>query len=139
MIVLDTNVISEVFRPRPSPAVVDWLQSLTGEVAITAITLAELQAGLEALPAGRRSRALRAQVSAALEPYLNDGSVLPFDAAAAPHYAGILTARQSAGLPISTADAQIAAICRAHGATLATRNVKDFVEAGVEVVDPWTA
>ncbi|MDN5821039.1 MAG: type II toxin-antitoxin system VapC family toxin [Brachybacterium sp.] len=139
MIVLDTNVISEIFRPTPEERVVDWLESLTGEVSITSITLAELLAGVRRLPSGRRKEALSGRIEVALEPYRGSRSVLPFDDLAADRYADVLVARESAGVPISTADAQIAAICLAHGATCATRNVKDFTHTGVELFDPWNA
>lgn len=139
MIVLDTNVVSEVFRPEPASRVVAWLEELTGDVAITAVTLAELLAGLARLPDGRRRSALVEQVDLALEPYRATRAILPFDVAAAEQYADVLAARERAGRPIHTADAQIAAICRAHGATCATRNVKDFDGTGVDVVNPWTA
>ncbi|MBO0853828.1 MAG: type II toxin-antitoxin system VapC family toxin [Nocardia sp.] len=137
MIVLDTNVISEIFRPQPDARVVAWLESLTGDVAITAVTLAELLAGVRRLPDGRRKSELSTRIEAAIEPYRGNGSVLPFDDASAGQYADILLARESAGLPISTADAQIAAICRNRHATCATRNIKDFAHTGVELVDPW--
>ncbi|GAA4224669.1 type II toxin-antitoxin system VapC family toxin [Actinomadura meridiana] len=137
MIVLDTNVISEVFRPHPDARVVAWLESLTGDVAITAVTLAELLAGMRRLPAGRRKAALVTSIDAALRPYRETRAVLAFDDDAADHYADVLAARERAGLPISTADAQIAAICRARGAACATRNTKDFAWTGVELVDPW--
>jgi predicted nucleic acid-binding protein len=139
VIVLDTNVISEIFRPQPNAHVVVWLESLTGAVAITAVTLAELLAGVRRLPGGRRKKALSTRIEVAVEPYRDDGSVLSFDDAAAEQYADILVARETAGLPISTADAQIAAICRAHNATCATRNLEDFAHTGVELVDPWSA
>ncbi len=83
MIVLDTNVISETFRTNPSAQVVSWLESLNGGVAITAVTLAELLAGLRRLPDGKRRLALTDAIGAALEPYRATGAVLPFDAAAA--------------------------------------------------------
>lgn len=137
MIILDTNVISEVFRPRPDPRVVAWLESTGGDVAITAITLAELLAGARRLPTGRRRSSLIAHIDAAVEPYRQTRAVLAFDADAAQSYADILIARDRAGQPISMADAQIAAICRSHGATCATRNTKDFVHTGIELVDPW--
>ncbi|WP_062520199.1 type II toxin-antitoxin system VapC family toxin [Demequina silvatica] len=137
MIVLDTNVISEVFRPAPDAEVIGWLSALDGDVAITAVTLAELFAGIALLPAGARRDALAARVESALEPYRGGGSVLPFDGAAADEYATILAARSQAGLPISTADAQIAAICRAHRAACATRNVRDFAHTGIALIDPW--
>lgn len=139
MIVLDTNVISEIVRPLPDPRVVNWLTSLEGDVAITTITLAELLAGLRRLRDGRRKDELTRGIEAALAPYRGGGAVLPFDDVAADRYADVLVARESSGTPISTADAQIAAICLARGATCATRNVKDFVSTGVGLVDPWNA
>ncbi|SEJ51829.1 type II toxin-antitoxin system VapC family toxin [Demequina mangrovi] len=137
MIVLDTNVISEVFRPQPDATVVAWLLALEGDVAITAVTLAELLAGTARLPAGRRRTALASRVETALEPYRDGGAVLPFDDVAATHYAEILVAREKAGAPISMADAQIAAICRAQRATCATRNVDDFAHTGIGLINPW--
>lgn len=137
MIVLDTNVISEVFRSAPNERVVAWLEACTDEVSITAVTLAELLAGLERLPGGRRKAELTARVDAAIEPFRGTRSILAFDDASAAHYARILLAREAAGRPISTADAQIAAICLAHSATCATRNVKDFAHTGVDLLDPW--
>lgn len=137
MIVLDTNVISEALKAAPEPRVVTWLDSLTGEVAITAVTLAELMAGLQRLPEGRHETALGQSIEMALEPFRGTRSILAFDEVAALAYGRVLTARQGAGLPISTADAQIAAICLARGATLATRNVRDFTSTGVLVTDPW--
>lgn len=138
MIILHTNVISEIFRPSPEPRVVEWLASLRGEVAITSITLAELVAGVRRMPNRRRKAELTVGIEAAVEPYRGSRSVLPFDEAAADRYADVLVARESAGAPISTADAQIAAICLAHGAACATRNVRDFAHTGVDLIDPWT-
>lgn len=139
MIVLDTNVISEIFRPSPEVRVVDWLASLTGDVAITSVTLAELLAGVRRLPDGRRKAELTKQIGSALEPDRGSRSLLPFDEAAAECYADVLVAREAAGAPISTADAQIAAICLAHDASCATRTVKVFEHTGVALVDPWAA
>lgn len=138
MIVLDTNVISEVLRPEPDVRVVAWLEFLTDDVAITAVTLAELLAGLRRLPDGKRKEDLTSRIEAAIRPYLDSGVIIAFDAAAAPRYADIVAARESAGLPIATGDAQIAAICRAHDAVCATRNTKDFVHTGIALIDPWT-
>ncbi|WP_353815703.1 type II toxin-antitoxin system VapC family toxin [Agromyces sp. SYSU T00266] len=137
MIVLDTNVISELFRPQPDARVVSWLATLTGEVAITTITLAELFAGVRRLPGGRRRSELEMAIDAALQPYRDSRSVLAFDERAAHRYADVLSDREHAGRPISMADAQIAAICLANGAACATRNVKDFADTGVDVIDPW--
>lgn len=139
MIVLDTNVISEVFRSRPDTRVVEWLGALSGNVAVTAVTIAELLAGVQRLPDGRRKWDLRAGVDATLRPYRETRSILSFDEAAAEAYAEILSARESSGQPIGMADAQIAAICRVHGAVCATRNTKDFTGTGVELVNPWIA
>lgn len=139
MIVLDTNVISEIFRPQPDARVVAWLESLMDDVAITAITLAELLSGVRRLPEGRRKTELAGAIDAALQPYRNTRSLLSFDDDAAQAYADVLVAREHAGLPISMADAQIAAICRVNGATCATRNVKDFEVTGIELVNPWSA
>lgn len=137
MIVLDTNVISESFRPRPEPALVAWMESLDEEVAITAVTLAELMAGLRRLPAGRRRAELEQSVLAALTPYRQSRAILAFDEVAADRYSDVLLARERAGAPIATADAQIAAMCLANDAVLATRNTRDFVHTGVELLDPW--
>lgn len=137
MIVLDTNVISELFRPHPEARVTSWLEGLTDDVAITTITLAELLAGVRRLPAGRRRDELESVIEAAVRPYRDTRSVLTFDEAAATEYAAVLAMRAQAGLPISTADAQIAAICRVHRAVCATRNTKDFAHTGVELIDPW--
>lgn len=138
MIVLDTNVVSEVLKPQPEPRVVAWLESLTDDVAITAVTLAELLAGLRRLPDGQRREDLTSRVEGAIRPYLDAGEVFAFDAAAAPRYADILAAREQAGMPIATGDAQIAAICRSRDALCATRNVRDFMHAGVALINPWT-
>lgn len=139
MIVLDTNVISEVFRPTPDPGVIQWLESLNDDVAITTITLAELLAGVRRLPASRRKSDVKATLGAALKPYRNTRSLLVFDDEAAEEYAEVLLAREQAGLPITTADAQIAAICRANDAICATRNQKNFAETGIRVLNPWKA
>ena len=136
MIVADTNVVSELMRPSPSPAVRDWAsRQAAGGLYTTAITVAEIRYGVERLPRGRRKDRLQSaadEVFAAFSEY-----VLPFDASAAVHYARIARQRDEAGLPFGGFDVQIAAICRAHGAALATRNTKDFLETGVEVIDPW--
>lgn len=137
MIVLDTNVLSELARPRPAARVLDWVDSLLAQqVATTAITAAELLHGVARLPAGRRRAELADIVRTVLDEDLRD-RVLPFDAAAATEYAALVRGREVAGRPVSMADAQIAAICRVHGAALGTRNVKDFEDTGVEIIDPW--
>jgi len=137
VIVLDTNVVSEMMRPAPSAAVETWVSAQPAAgVFISAITEAELRYGLALLPAGRRQRRLLAQAEAMLAEDFA-GRILPFDSAAAGAYAPIAAARRLAGRPISQADAQIAAIAASRGATIATRNVADFEGCGIETVDPW--
>lgn len=136
MIVVDTNVISELMRPSPNPTVVDWVHMHSPrELYTTSVTLAEVRYGIERLDDGRRKELF---TSTAEELFAAFGEyVLPFDRVAAIQYATIVSARDRAGLPIDGFDAQIAAICSTHKATLATRNVKDFRGTGVQIIDPW--
>jgi len=137
VIVLDTNVVSELMRVEPSPQVVRWAdEQVADDVFLTAVTLAEILFGIARLPAGRRKRSLADLVDAMVTDDF-DQRVAAFDATAAAHFADIAARRERAGRPISAADAQIAAICRSHGAVLATRNVDDFAGIGVSVVNPW--
>lgn len=137
MIVLDTNVISELMRPTSSPEVATWLSRETpADVFLTAVTEAELRYGVALVPDGRRRRALERVVEEIIREDLR-GRVLPFDSQVAPAYARIVSERRAAGRPISQLDAQIAAIALTHAATLATRNVRDFEGCGLELVDPW--
>jgi len=139
MTVLDTNILSEILKPAPDPAVIDWLDSLPpAECAITAITVAELLYGIGRLRHGRRRRELTGAIEQILEHEFNE-RILVFDADAAGEYARIVVDRESAGRPISMADAQIAAICGSRQYTLATRNERDFAETGVHVVNPFGA
>ncbi len=137
MIVLDTNVISELTKREPAPAVIWWLDSLpVSDVATTAITAAELLYGVARLPDGHRKR----ELAAAIDDILGDefcGRILPFDNRAAEKYAEVVTTRERLGRPIGVADAQIAAICQAHDATLATRNADDFSETETRLINPW--
>ncbi len=138
MIVLDTDVVSELMRPSRDPAVVTWLgQQTRGSLVTTAITVAEIRFGLARLPDGRRATELRQLADEVLGAF--PGQVLPFDTAAAALYDDIAAARERGGRPVDALDAQIAAICRAHSDSLATRNTRDFVGNGVELVDPWQA
>lgn len=136
MIVVDTNVVAELMRPEPHEAVLRWGLAQPGiDLYTTAITVAEVLHSIERLPAGRRKERLRStatEVFATLE-----GHVLAFDAPAAAHYPLIVDARERLGRPIDGFDAQIASICRARRSPIATRNVSDFEDTGVEVVDPW--
>lgn len=137
MIVLDTNVLSEITRQSPDADVLAWLDSLpAAEVATTAITAAELLYGVTRLPGGHRKSALTTAIHALINEDFH-GRVEPFDAPAAAQYAAVVSEREQLGRPVSAADAQIAAICRARRATLATRNIKDFEGTGIELVNPW--
>ncbi len=137
MIVLDTNVLSELMRREPDARVMAWLgdQPIAG-VFTTTLTQAEILCGLARLPDGRR----RAELLAAARPMFDvdlAGRILPFDTDAAQSYAHIAAGRRLKGQPISQIDAQIAAIVRSRGARLATRNVHDFADCGITVVNPW--
>lgn len=138
MIVLDTNVLSEIMKPIPEPQVLSWVDSVpTRETAITAVTVAEILYGVGRLPDGARRRKL---LSAAEEIFDEDfrDRIFVFDADAAVEYATLVVEREAAGRPISMADAQIAAVCRVHQCTLATRNLRDFEGTGVTTVNPWS-
>jgi predicted nucleic acid-binding protein len=137
VIILDTNVISELSRHVPDPGVLAWLDSLEiSEVATTAITAAELRYGVARLLEGHRKRELTVMIRGVLSEDFY-GRILPFDERASARYADIVTGREKIGRPVGVADAQIAAICRDLGATLATRNTSDFEETGIELIDPW--
>lgn len=137
MIILDTNVISELARKAPNPVVVNWLDNVeASDVALTSVTVAELLYGVARLPAGRRRRELHGRIDELLAEEFGD-RILPFDVLAATHYAAIVGDRERGGLQISMADAQIAAICRTWNAGLATRNVRDFVDTGIVLINPW--
>ncbi|HEX4290515.1 MAG TPA: type II toxin-antitoxin system VapC family toxin [Trebonia sp.] len=137
MIVLDTNVISELARQAVDPGVLSWLDSLEiSDVATTAVTAAELRYGIARLPDGHRKRDLAVVIRGILTEDFQ-GRILPFDERSSVQYAEIATRRERIGRPIGVADAQIAAICRDLAATLATRNVADFEETGIELINPW--
>ncbi len=138
MIVLDTNVVSELMRPEPSRLVLRWLeQQPHAELNTTAVSVAEIHYGICRLPGGRR----RDQLAVAAEDIFRGFAwqILPFSHSAALEYGALVAGRERAGRPISALDAQIAAICLAAGCALATRNTADFADTGVEVLDPWTA
>ena len=137
MILLDTNVLSEALKPAPSEAVLRWLAAQEpAEVFISTITQAEMLYGIELLPGGRRKTRL-ATVVAQLFDVEFQGRTLVFDEESARAFAKIVAGRDASGRPISQFDAMIAAIARARGAAVATRNVEDFRDCGVRVVDPW--
>jgi predicted nucleic acid-binding protein len=137
MIVLDTNVLSETLRPRPADSVKQWMAAQAAALLYTtAISQAEILYGVALLPAGRRKLTLQEMAEAIFgQAFL--GRVLPFDSAAAISFAQIAAMRRRSGRPISEADAQIAAIAHSRGATIATLNVGDFENCGIEVISPW--
>jgi toxin FitB len=137
VIVLDTNVLSELIRRDPDDGVLRWMDSLNATtIATTAITAAELLYGIARLPAGRRRDLLSEAAHRLIDDDLG-GRVEPFDASSAIHYALLVSERERVGRPISVADGQIAAICRNLGAMLATRNTGDFEATGIDLIDPW--
>ncbi|KAG0163893.1 hypothetical protein DFQ28_011034 [Apophysomyces sp. BC1034] len=126
-------------RALPDAGMLAWLdRQASHALSLTAVTVAELRYGIERLPEGRRKAALHKAERAMLEQDFA-GRVLAFDETAALHYGPLVAVREAMGRPISLADAQIAAICQCHGASLATRNGRDFEAIGLEVVDPWHA
>ena len=137
MIVLDTNVVAELMRPKPSPQVVAWADGLDPEaVAITAMNEAEILHGLARLPDGRRKQELQQHWDVLLKA-LFAGRVWTFNSEAAHWDAHLLSCRERMGKPIATADAVIAATVLAHGNSLATRNLADFADLGLRLINPW--
>lgn len=139
MIVLDTNVVSELMRPVPEPSVEAWVAGRDGTALfLTAVSEAELRYGVAVMPTGRR----RDVLSTALDAMLRQdfaGRVLPFDRDAAQTYATIAADRRLAGRPVAQSDAQIAAIARSRSMAVATRNLQDFEDMGIELINPWAA
>jgi len=139
MIVLDTNVLSEFMRVEPDANVLDWVDAQPAmDLAISAITVAEILHGIARLPFGKSKQKLESHAMAMFEEDFA-GRIFPFDAHAAVEYATLAAGAEAKGRSVSMADAQIAAICRSHGASIATRNVRDFEFSGVEVINPWEA
>lgn len=138
MILLDTNVVSELMRPAPDPHVVAWVDARpTGELFVSAVTVGEIRLGIALLPAGQRQTRLARLADTMFEEDFS-GRCLAYDRNAATEFADIVAARTRIGRPVSVEDAQIAAIGRAARFTLATRNTKDFTDIdGLSVIDPW--
>ncbi len=139
MILLDTNVVSEPLRPAPDARVIEWIDAQPLETLfLSAITVAELRAGVVLLPAGKRRTGLRQNLEKRVLP-LFAGRVLAFDLASTPAYAELMVRARAAGLAIATADGYIAAIAAVNGFTVATRDIGPFEAAGVPVINPWRA
>jgi len=138
MVVLDTNVVSELMKGEPSASVITWVrQQPVAELFTTSITEAEIFYGIELLPAGKRREAL---VEAAEGAFAEDfaGRILVFDSAAARAFARLAANFRRTGHPRTQADTQIAAIALTRGAKVATRNVAHFRDCGIDLVNPWT-
>jgi toxin FitB len=137
VVILDTNVISEIMKAAPAPRVMEWWsQQHSAEIFLTTVTMAEILYGIEILPRGKRRDSLRDEAEIV---FTQDfaGRILPFDEAAAREFPLITSGRRSQGRPIAGLDAQIAAVAQSHGAVLATRNTGDFEGCGVRLVNPW--
>ncbi len=136
MIILDTNIVSELMRQSPARTVADWsLSQDARDLFTTSVTLAEVRYGIERLPDGQRKAQLRAKAADIF--FALADKVLPFDARAALRYATLMADRGRAGQPMAGFDAQIAAICLSYSAALATRNLKDFQQTGLDLINPW--
>lgn len=138
MILLDTNVVSEVMKPEPYPAVHNWLDEQTAETLyISSVTIAELMFGISALPKGKRKDKLTAALDGVLELFAD--RILPFDISAARRYAVLAVRARAAGKGFPTPDGYIAAIAASHDFAVASRDSSAFTAAGLIVIDPWTA
>ena len=134
---LDTNVVSELIRKTSNPTVVAWVSGHSlDDLFFSAVGEAELRYGAAILPAGQRRDTLLLEIEAMLRDAFGD-RVLPFDSDAARAYAHIAAVRRSAGRPVAPMDCQIAAIAMSRGMVVATRNVRDFEDLGIEIADPW--
>lgn len=138
MIVLDTNVLSELMRPEPAETVLKWMASQPGSALfVTTLSYAEILLGIDLMPEGQRRQRLAVQVEGMFSEDFA-GRVLSFDLSAAPAYAAIASRRQQAGNRINAVDGMIAAIAQVHGAAVASRD-SDFAECGVPLINPWGA
>ena len=138
MIILDTNVVSELMRSEPAPQVANWIRDRDRrELCTTVITLAEIRHGIARLPDGRRKQVLLTAADDTFSAF--EDQILQVDTAVAEQYAVVASTRERAGKPIASMDALIAAVCRSRNAALATRNVADFDGTGIAVIDPWLA
>lgn len=138
MIILDTNVVSEPLRPAPDARVLGWLDRQAPEALfLTTIALAELWAGIEALPAGKRRARLHHSITEQIGALFR-GRILPFDVDAARAFGQVYAGARTAGNSIEFADCAIASIASARGFAVATRNTRDFRGTGIELLNPWS-
>ncbi len=137
MIILDTNVLSELLKPAPSTQVIAWLSKQPGlQLFTTSVTQAEILYGVELLPKGKRKSKLESMVAAIFEQDFRD-RILPFDTEAARIFPKIAASRRAAGRPMAEFDAQITAIAQSRVAGLATRNIADFEDCSIALINPW--
>lgn len=137
MIIIDTNVVSELMRAAPTPNVATWAVASDPQLFLTTLTVAEIRYGIARLPDGVRKQTITSAADQLLTTFSH--RIVHFDLAAANAYGDLVARCEAQGRPISVFDAQIAAVCQAHGASLATRNIKDFEATGIAVIDPWNA
>ncbi len=137
MILVDTNVWSELMRSEPDKRVREWEKANANRLWLATIVVGELLSGVQLLPDGRRKQAFLEGYEALISAHAE--RIVPFDLEAARHYAVVLARQERAGRNPGTADTQIAAIALARRMKLATRNVKHFAGLGLELIDPWTA
>jgi len=139
MILLDTNVISEPWKPAPDETVVAWLDAQAIETLfISAITIAELRFGIAAMPTGKRQMTLRDRLESEVLPHFAE-RILPFDVATSQFYSDLMARARVSGKAIGMADGYIAATAAANGFTVATRDSSPFEAAGLKVINPWFA
>jgi toxin FitB len=139
VIVLDTNVISELMRSEVNATVLGWMDAqVEDDLFVTAVTVGEILYGIARLPDGKRKSDLYAAAAETLDVDFTD-RILAFDRGAAEHYGHIVSLRERNGRPISMADALIASTCLSYSASLATRNIADFEGVGLELINPWNA
>ncbi len=138
MILLDTNVISEPWKPVPNEAVIAWLDAEAVETLfISATTIADLRFGIAAMPSGRRQTILRDRLEGEVLPHFS-GRILSFDLTTSQFYSELMARARASGKAIGTADGYIAATAAANGLTISTRDTSPFQAAGVKVINPWS-
>lgn len=138
MIILDTNIVSELMKAAPEAKVVNWIQEqVSSDLFITTITIAEIAYGLQSLPHGNRQKNLEALFYKTITILFQPNKILSFDTPAAEIYGRLMAHRKALGKPMTVCDGQIASITQAHQAILATRNIKDFVDCHLELVNPF--
>jgi hypothetical protein len=135
VIILDTNVVSELMRATPDPSVSAWAVAADPQLFLTSLTVAEIRYGVARLPEGARKHDITSAADRLFTTFSQ--RAVSFDLAAADVYGDLVAGCEAQGRPISVFDAQIAAVCHARGAILATRNIKDFEATGIGVIDPW--